>query len=80
MTEVIGFFVLRGFENVHFKESSKVASAISECPAHDATVPGFTGRKERRLCKPSLHSKGSGMLLQTRGTVHGGGFYGIYHG
>ena len=49
MTEVIGFFVLRGAENVHFKESSKVASAISECPAHDATVPGVTGRKERRL-------------------------------
>lgn len=49
MTEVIGFFVLRGSENVHFKESCKVASAISECPAHDATVPGVTGRKERRL-------------------------------
>ena len=49
MTEVIGFFVLRGAENVHFKESCKVASSISECPAYDAIVPGVTGRKERRL-------------------------------
>ena len=49
MTEVIGFFFFFLAENVHFKEFCKVASALSECPAHDATVPGVTRRKERRL-------------------------------
>ena len=80
MTEVIGFFVLRGFENVHFKESCEVASAISQCPAHDAAVPGITRGEKRYLRKPPLHSEGSGQLLQAGRVIHGSGFHGIHHG